>query len=37
MSENPTTGAGAGTTRVVYTGDEPNPILTFLQIGRAHV
>lgn len=34
MSENPTTGAGAGTTRVVYTGDKPNPILTFLKRPR---
>jgi len=34
MSENPTTGTGAGTTRVVYTGDEPNPILHFLQRPR---
>ena len=34
MSENPTSGTAAGTTRVVYTGDEPNPILTFLQRPR---
>lgn len=34
MSENPTTGTGAGTTRVVYTGDKPNPIFTLIQRPR---
>jgi hypothetical protein len=34
MSEHPGTGQTAGTTRVVYTGDEPNPILHFLQRPR---
>jgi hypothetical protein len=34
MSEHPGTGQTAGTTRVIYTGDEPNPILHFLQRPR---
>lgn len=34
MSEHPGTSQPAETTRVVYTGDEPNPILHFLQRPR---
>jgi hypothetical protein len=34
MSEHPGTEQPAGTTRVVYTADEPNPILHFLQRPR---
>ncbi|MEO8456329.1 MAG: hypothetical protein ABI559_00825 [Chloroflexota bacterium] len=34
MSEHPTSGQAAEVTRAVYTGDEPNPILHFLQRPR---
>jgi hypothetical protein len=34
MSEQPTSGQAAETTRAVYTGDQPNPILHFLQRPR---
>lgn len=34
MSEHPTSGQAAETTRAIYTGDQPNPILTFFQRPR---
>lgn len=34
MSETPTQGQGAEATRVIYTGDEPNPFLSFVQRPR---
>lgn len=34
MSEHPTSGQAAETTRAIYTGDQPNPILHFLQRPR---
>lgn len=34
MSEQPTSGQAAETTRAIYTGDQPNPILHFLQRPR---
>lgn len=34
MSEQPTSGQGAETTRAIYTGDQPNPILHFFQRPR---
>lgn len=34
MSEQPTSGQAAETTRAIYTGDQPNPILTFFQRPR---
>ena len=34
MSEHPASGQAAETTRAVYTGDQPNPILHFMQRPR---
>jgi hypothetical protein len=34
MSEHPTSGQPAETTRAIYTGDQPNPILHFFQRPR---
>ena len=34
MSEQPTSGQAVETTRAIYTGDQPNPILHFLQRPR---